>query len=71
MSAQYTISLDYRENSVRTLVDDTTNGSEVGTTVWDYEHGTAGVVLLCDPNIARRHSADYVNGASGRFWLAF
>jgi len=63
MSAKYTIGLDYGTNSVRALVVDTTNGHEVGTAVWSYEHGTAGVILSRDPNLARQHPGDYIKGA--------
>ena len=63
MSAQYTIGLDYGTNSVRTLIVNVANGREVATAVWNYEHGTAGVVLSRDPNLARQHPADYVKGA--------
>jgi len=63
MSAQYTIGLDYGTNSVRTLIVNTANGKEVATAVWNYEHGTAGVILSRDPNLARQHPADYVKGA--------
>ena len=63
MSAQYTIGLDYGTNSVRALIVDTANGREVGTAVWNYEHGTAGVILSHDPNLARQHPADYLKGA--------
>ncbi len=63
MSAKYTIGLDYGTNSVRALIVDVANGAEVGTAVWNYEHGTAGVILSRDPNLARQHPADYVNGA--------
>jgi len=63
MAAKYTIGLDYGTNSVRALVVDTANGREVGTAVWNYEHGTAGVILSRDPNLARQHPADYVKGA--------
>jgi len=63
MSAKYTIGLDYGTNSVRALVVDTANGREVGTAVWNYEHGTQGVILGRDPNLARQHPADYVKGA--------
>jgi len=64
MSAQYTIGLDYGTNSVRALIVNVANGKEVGTAVWDYEHGTAGVILSRDPNLARQHPADYVKGAA-------
>jgi len=63
MSAQYTLGLDYGTNSVRTLIVNTANGKEVATAVWGYEHGTAGVILGRDPNLARQHPADYVKGA--------
>jgi len=63
VSAKFTIGLDYGTNSVRALVVDTANGREVGTAVWNYAHGTAGVILSRDPNLARQHPADYVAGA--------
>ena len=63
MKNKYTIGLDYGTNSVRALIVDTANGREVGTAVWHYEHGTAGVILSRDPNLARQHPADYVKGA--------
>src|SRR5579863_10198812 len=63
MSGKYTIGLDYGTNSVRALIVDTANGREVGTAGWNYEHGTAGVILSRDPNLARQHPADYLKGA--------
>lgn len=63
MSASYTLGLDYGTNSVRALIVNTANGQEVGTAVWNYAHGTAGVLLGRDPNLARQHPADYVDGA--------
>jgi L-ribulokinase len=63
MKKLYTIGLDYGTNSVRALVVDTANGREAGTAVWNYAHGTAGVILSRDPNLARQHPADYVKGA--------
>jgi L-ribulokinase len=63
MTAKYTIGLDYGTNSVRALVVDTATGLEVGTAVWGYEHGEAGVILSRDPNLARQHPADYIKGA--------
>ena len=63
MSSNYAIGLDYGTNSVRALIVDTSNGREVGTAVWNYEHGTAGVILSRDPNLARQHPADYIKGA--------
>lgn len=63
MSASYTLGLDYGTNSVRTLIVNTANGREVASAVWGYEHGAAGVILGRDPNLARQHPADYVQGA--------
>ena len=48
---------------VRTLLVDASQGREVATAVWEYEHGDAGVILARDPNLARQHPADYVKGA--------
>ena len=59
---EYAIGLDYGTNSVRTLIVDVANGREVGTAVWGYEHGTEGVILGNDPNLARQHPADYLKG---------
>ncbi|MGH6684198.1 MAG: hypothetical protein ACRECA_09855 [Pseudolabrys sp.] len=63
MGAQYSIGLDYGTNSVRCLIVDVRNGREVGTAVWEYAHGTHGVILSRDPNLARQHPADYLTGA--------
>ncbi len=63
MTAQYTVGLDYGTNSVRALIVNAATGAEVGTAVWGYEHGTAGVILSRDPNLARQHPADYLKGA--------
>src|SRR5947209_71376 len=61
--AAYTIGLDYGTNSVRSLIVKTADGREVGTSVWNYEHGRQGVILSRDPNLARQHPADYIKGA--------
>jgi L-ribulokinase len=63
VSAKYTIGLDYGTNSVRALVVNVANGAEVGTAVWGYGHGTQGVILSRDPNLARQHPGDYIRGA--------
>lgn len=63
MSVQYTIGLDYGTNSVRALIVNVANGAEIASAVWGYEHGTQGVILSRDPNLARQHPADYVKGA--------
>jgi L-ribulokinase len=63
MSTKYTIGLDYGTNSVRALIVNVANGAEVAAAVWTYAHGTQGVVLSRDPNLARQHPADYLAGA--------
>ncbi len=63
MSSQYTIGLDYGTNSVRALLVNVANGAEVAAAVWTYAHGTQGVILSRDPNLARQHPADYLKGA--------
>ena len=60
---QYAMGLDYGTNSVRALIVDVRQGREVGSAVWEYAHGTHGVLLSRDPNLARQHPADYLEGA--------
>ncbi|HOD81740.1 MAG: Ribulokinase [Planctomycetes bacterium ADurb.Bin126] len=60
---KYAIGLDYGTNSVRTLIVNVANGKEVGTAVWNYAHGTQGVILSDDPHLARQHPGDYLVGA--------
>ncbi|HNQ87867.1 MAG TPA: ribulokinase [Verrucomicrobiota bacterium] len=63
MPAQYVMGLDYGTNTVRALLVNVANGKEVATSVWGYRHGTDGVMLSRDPNLARQHPEDYVAGA--------
>jgi L-ribulokinase len=59
----YTIGLDYGTNSVRCLIVDVTNGDEVGSCVYEYETGEAGIILdPADHNLARQNPADYLKG---------
>ncbi len=63
MPGKYTIGLDFGTNSVRAIVVDVNSGQELGTSVWGYRHGNAGVLLdERDPNLARQHPADYLDG---------
>jgi L-ribulokinase len=60
---QFAIGIDYGTNSVRTLVVDLSDGSEVASAVYDYPSGEAGILLdLKDPNLARQNPADYIEG---------
>jgi L-ribulokinase len=64
MPASFTIGLDFGTNSCRALIVNTANGKEIATAVWNYKHGEAGVVISPrDPNLARQHPEDYLNGA--------
>lgn len=63
MGTKYTIGLDYGTNSVRALVVDVASGEEVGTHVFQYPSGDAGILLDAkDPNLARQNPADYLAG---------
>jgi len=61
---KYVIGLDYGTNSVRCLIVDTADGRELGTCVYEYPTGEAGIVLdPADHNLARQNPADYLKGA--------
>ena len=61
--ASYTIGLDYGSNSVRAIIVDTTDGRVCGSNVYAYSHGDMGVIGdVKDPNVARQHPADYLEG---------
>ena len=68
--SKYTLGLDYGTNSVRAVIVNTANGSEIATAVWNYATGTQGVILGRDPNLARQNPADYVKGAEITIKLA-
>ena len=62
----YTIGIDYGTNSVRAVVVDTSDGRVVGTRVFDYPSGDAGVLLdPKQPHLARQNPADYIEGLRG------
>jgi len=59
----YTMGLDYGTNSVRCVIVDTADGRELGTCVYEYETGQAGILLdPADHNVARQNPADYLKG---------
>jgi L-ribulokinase len=63
MTATYTIGIDYGTNSVRAVVVNTTDGTVVGTRVFDYPSGDHGVLLdPKQPHLARQNPADYIEG---------
>mgnify|MGYP006279745283 FL=1 len=60
---KYAIGLDYGTNSVRCVIVDTADGRELGTCVYEYETGEAGILLdPADHNLARQSPADYLKG---------
>jgi len=60
---KYTLGVDYGTNSVRALIVDVSNGNEIGTSVWNYETGDAGVHEDAkDVHLARQNPADYQKG---------
>lgn len=63
MNPSYTIGLDYGTSSVRALLVNIENGDELAASVWNYAHGDNGILLSRDPNLARQHPADYLEGA--------
>ena len=66
---RFALGFDYGTNSVRALVVDIATGEEVGTYVYNYKHGVDGVIVdPVDPNVARQHPQDYIDGleAAGR-----
>ena len=59
----YTIGLDYGTNSVRCVIVDILDGNEIGTAVFNYPAGEAGIILnVNDQNLARQNPADYIEG---------
>ncbi len=59
----FAIGVDYGTNSVRALVVDAADGSEIATHVYNYPSGEAGILLdPKDPNLARQNPGDYIEG---------
>lgn len=63
MNTRYALGVDYGTNSVRALIVDAADGAELGTCVWEYARGEAGVWMReGDPHLARQHPQDYIDG---------
>lgn len=59
----YTIGLDYGTNSVRCVIVNTKNGSEIAASVFNYPSGQDGIILdPADHNLARQRVQDYILG---------
>lgn len=58
---QYALGLDYGTNSVRALLVDCHDGTEIGVSVVNFPSGESGVLLdPNDPLLARQNPADYL-----------
>lgn len=62
MSRRYALGIDYGTNSCRSLLVDLNDGREIGSTVFNYPSGEAGVLTdPRDPNLARQNPQDYLD----------
>ncbi|TWU41998.1 ribulokinase [Novipirellula artificiosorum] len=60
---QFAIGVDYGTNSVRALVVDVADGTEIASSVYEYPSGDQGILLdRKDPHLARQNPADYIDG---------
>ena len=60
---QYSIGLDFGTNSCRSLLVDISDGTEIGSEVYDYPSGDLGILTdPKDPNVARQNPQDYLDG---------
>ncbi len=60
---QYAVGVDFGTNSVRALIVDITDGSELATTIWNYPGGENGILIDPDnPLVARQNPAVYIYG---------
>jgi len=50
---KYTIGIDYGTNSVRALLVNTKDGTEVASNVWQYESGDKGVIWIQQPPFSK------------------
>lgn len=59
----YAIGIDYGTNSCRSLLVDLSDGRELGSKVFPYPSGEAGILTdPADPNVARQNPQDYIDG---------
>ena len=60
---KYALGVDYGTNSVRSVVVDVADGTELAAAVFNYPSGDHGILLdPKDPNLARQNPADYIAG---------
>ncbi len=60
--AKYTLGVDYGTDSVRTVLVDTTNGTEISSSVFYYPRWKQGKYCNPSKNQFRQHPLDYVEG---------
>ena len=60
--AKYTLGVDYGTDSVRTVLVDTTNGTEISSSVFYYPRWKQGKYCSPTKNQFRQHPLDYVEG---------
>jgi L-ribulokinase len=61
--SSYSLGVDFGTNSVRALLVDTSDGTEIGTAVRDYSSGHRGILESPhDPLLARQNPRDYLDG---------
>lgn len=61
--SRYALGLDYGTNSCRSLLVDLDSGEELGSVVFPYPSGSAGILTdPGDPNVARQNPQDYLDG---------
>ncbi len=62
---RYAIGVDYGTNSVRALIVNVADGTEIASHVYSYPTGDQGILLdPKDPNLARQNAGDYMDGFS-------
>ena len=60
---RYALGIDYGTNSCRSLLVDLSDGTELGSSVFNYPSGTLGILTdERDPNVARQNPQDYLDG---------
>ncbi len=60
---RYALGIDYGTNSCRSLLVDLSDGTEVGSTVFNYPSGVLGILTdPRDPHVARQNPRDYLDG---------
>lgn len=63
MHPRYSLGLDFGTNSCRSLLIDLTDGSEIGSAVFNYPSGDMGILIdPRDPNVARQNPQDHLDG---------